>query len=72
MAAYGLVRKYKACLVAKGFSWVHGIDYIETFSLIAKMDSIILFLAIAIARRWEVHHMKSAFLHEYFEEVYME
>ena len=56
--------KYKDRLVSKGYSQVHGIDYNETFSPVAKMDSIRLALAIAASRQWEVHHMdvKCAFL----------
>ena len=56
--------KYKDILVAKFYSHVHGIDYNETFALVAKMDSIRLALAIATSRQWEVHHMdvKCAFL----------
>ena len=49
--------KYKAILVAKGYSQVHGIDYNETFSPVAKMDSIRLALAIVASKQWEVHHM---------------
>jgi hypothetical protein len=36
----GKISRYKARLVAKGFQQVYGIDYDETFSLVAKMDSI--------------------------------
>ena len=63
-AADGSPLKYKAILVSKGYSWVHGIDYNETFSPVAKMDSVRLALAIAASRQWEVHHMdvKCAFL----------
>ena len=49
-------------------------DYSETFSLVAKIQSIKLILAIASFKRWEVHHMdvKSEFLHrEIHEEIYM-
>ena len=49
--------KYKAILVAKGYSQVCGVEYNETFSLVAKMDSIRLALAIAASKQWEVHHM---------------
>ena len=48
---------YKAILVAKGYSQVHGINYNETFAPVRKMDSIWLALAIAASKQWEVHHM---------------
>jgi hypothetical protein len=54
IVADGEINKYKDRLVAKGYSQVHGIDYTETFSPVAKMDSIRLVLAIAASCRWEV------------------
>jgi hypothetical protein len=61
----GKVDKHKAILVAKGFSQVEGIDYIETFAPIAKMNSIRLVLSLVVSYKWEVHQMdvKSVFLH---------
>ena len=69
------MRKYKAKLVLKGFQHIHGIDYDETFSHVAKMDSIHLALAIAVAKGWEVNQMdvKNYFLHSNIsKEIYME
>ena len=43
------VDMYMSRLVAKGFSQVPGIDYTKTFAPIAKMNSIHLTLAIAVA-----------------------
>eukprot|EP00253_Pinus_taeda_P031806 PITA_31806 len=71
----GKVDKHKARLVAKGFSQVEGIDYTETFSPAAKMNSIRLVLSLAASFKWEVHQMdvKSTFLHgDLHEEIYME
>jgi hypothetical protein len=71
----GHISRYKYRLVAKGFQHVHGIDYDETFSPVAKMDSIRLPLSIVATKGWEVHQMdvKNAFLHgDIFEEIYME
>jgi hypothetical protein len=74
-AVDGQVSRYKAKLVAKGFQQVHDIDYDETFTPVAKMDSIRLELSIVKAKGWEVHQMdvKNAFLHgDLSEEIYME
>jgi hypothetical protein len=71
----GQISRYKARLVTKGFQQVHGIDYNETFALVAKMDSIRLTLSIATTKGWEVHKMdvNNAFLHgDLSEEIYMD
>ena len=60
--------------MAKGYSQFQGLDYNETFALVARMDSIRLVLVVATSKRWEVHHMdvKSSFLHgDLKEEIYM-
>ena len=51
VAADGYNIKYKSNLVAKFFSQVQGVDYTETFALVAKMDSIRLALAIVASKR---------------------
>ena len=71
----GLYVKYNPMLVSKVFSQVHGVEYIETFAPVAKMDSIRLALAIATSKQWEVHHMdvKSDFIHgDLHEDIYMQ
>jgi hypothetical protein len=45
--ANGNVTIYKARLIAKGFQQIQGIDYNETFSLIAMLKSVRIMLAIA-------------------------
>lgn len=66
----GRIEKYKACLVAKGYSQVEGVDYGEIFSLVAKMTSIHFLLSIVVAYDLEVKQMdvKTAFLHGDLEE----
>jgi hypothetical protein len=74
-ASDGIVERHKARLVAKGFSQVEGINYNETFSPVAKMNSICLVLSLAASHKWEVHQMdvKSTFFHrDLQEEIYME
>ena len=66
--------KYKDKLVAKGFSQFQGVDYIETFTPISKIDSIKLVLVIVASKCWEVHHMdvKSKFIHgDLNDNIYM-
>ena len=70
----GNVQVYKVRLVAKGFRQVQGVDYDETFSLVAMLKSIRIILAIAAYFDYEIWQMdiKIAFQNEDLEEdVYM-
>ena len=63
----------KALLVAKGYSQTY--DYFDTFSLVAKLTSIRLFISLAATHGWVLHQLdiKNAFLHgDLAEEVYTE
>ena len=55
--ADGDVEKYKARLVAQGFSQQPGIDYNDTFSPLARLDTVRMVLAIAAHNKWYVHQM---------------
>ena len=70
----GKVEKYKAQLVAKGYSQVPGIDFGDIFSPVAKVTSIILLLSVVVAFDFEIEQMdvKTTFLHrDLEEEIYM-
>jgi hypothetical protein len=68
-------RCYKACLVAKGFTQIEGIDFQETFSPVARYEAIRFLLAYTTLKDWELEAMdiKTAFLYgELNKEIYME
>eukprot|EP00253_Pinus_taeda_P005046 PITA_05046 len=70
----GKVEKYKAQLVAKGYSQVPGIDFGDIFSPVDKETSIRLLLSVATAFYFEVEKkdVKTLFLHGDLEEdIYM-
>ena len=50
-------------------------DYLETFVLVAKMNTVRVILSLAANHDWNLQQfdVKNAFLHEYLEEeIYME
>ena len=72
--ADGSVKRYKARLVAQGFTQTYGIDYEETFAPVAKLNSIRVILSIAVNLDWPLFQfdIKNAFLNgDLDEEIYM-
>ena len=68
------VQNFKARLVAKGYSQKEGVDYEETFSLVAMLKSIRILLSIATFYDYEIWQMdaKTTFLNGNLEEsIYM-
>ena len=71
----GLVERFKARVVAKGYTQTHGIDYSEVFSPVARFPTIRTLLAFANAYDLEIHHMDvtTAFLNGQLDcEIFME
>ena len=50
--ADGTLERYKARLVVNGYTQTHGIDYHETFALVAKMNTIRILLSLATNLDW--------------------
>lgn len=67
--------RFRARLVARGFTQKQGIDYFETFSPVIRHSSLRVLFAIAVKLGLNIFHLdvKTAFLNECLEErVYME
>ena len=61
--------------MAKGYTQTYGINYTETFALVAKINTVWVLLSLAANLGWPLQQfdVKNAFLHgELSKEVYME
>ncbi len=71
---HGNVSRYKARLVAQGYSQIPGVDYTETFAPVVRLESVRAALGIAAIEDLEIGQMdiKGAYLNgELEEEIYM-
>jgi hypothetical protein len=70
----GNIERFKACLVAKGFTPREDIDYNDTFSPVSCKDSFRIIIALVVHYDLELHQMdvKTTFLNgDVLENVYM-
>ena len=70
----GAIEKYKAGLVAKGFSQKQNVDYFDTFAHVTMISFIRILIALASMHRLLIHQMdvKITFLNgDLEEEIYM-
>lgn len=75
--AAGEIEKYKARLVARGFTQIHGVDYYETYAPVARLASFRLLLAMANKNGWpaDTFDFDSAYLNSVLsddEVIYLE
>ena len=71
----GEIIQNKSRLVAQGYTQVEGVDFDESFALMAKLESIQIFMSIACTMNFKLYQMdvKCAFLNGYLnEEVFVE
>ncbi|THH13070.1 hypothetical protein EUX98_g9761, partial [Antrodiella citrinella] len=70
----GAVTRYKARLVAQGFTQVPGVDYFDTFSPTVRLETLRILLHLAAAHNWSrgQDDVTGAFLHSKIDtELYM-
>lgn len=67
----GNIQRFKARLVARGFKQTAGVEYHETFSPVARFDSIRTILSITASNKMYLQQfdVKTAFLHGELDEV---
>ena len=71
----GTIDKYNARLIVKGYRQQEGLDFFDTYSLVTRITSIRMLIALAAVHDLKIHQMnvKTSFLNgELEEEIHME
>lgn len=63
--ANGSIKRFEARLMAKGFNKIKGLNYVDTYSPVAKMTTVRMVIALTIIHNWFVKQLdiNNAFLH---------
>ena len=61
----GFIKKYKACLVAKVFKQINDVNYFDTFTLMTRISSIRVFIALASIHNLVKHQMNAKIAFEW-------
>jgi hypothetical protein len=71
MMVDGSIERFKARLIARGFSQTYGLDYDQTFAPTVRMDTLWLFLGIVAFENLECWHFdsKNAFIESELKET---
>ena len=76
--AAGEIEKYKACLVANGFTQIYSVDFYEMYAPVARLASFQLLLALAARNNWptDAFDFNSAYLNSILDDkdeiIYLE
>jgi len=69
----GSVDRYKAMLVAKGYTQTYGVDYFENFSPVTRLNSIRILFSVVVNMEWSLFQLNVKNLYwDLKKQVYME
>ena len=70
MDEHGIILRNKARLVVKGYNQQEGVDYIETFALVARLEAIRILISFAAFMNFKLYeiNVKCVFLNGFLDE----